>query len=63
MDTGRIAPWFQQRGGGIQYEVIRGYVDDGSHPECVTYINKDGTLSVGWLKCAGYLRQSFPAVS
>lgn len=63
VDTGRIAPWFQQRGGGIQYEVIRGYVDDGSHPECVTYINKDGTLSVGWLKCAGYLRQSFPAVS
>ncbi|AZG48832.1 TNT domain-containing protein [Gordonia insulae] len=63
VDTGRIAPWFQQRGGGVQYEVVRSYLPDSAFPQCVTFINQDGTLSVGWLKCAGYLRQSFPAVS
>ncbi|NDZ93857.1 TNT domain-containing protein [Streptomyces sp. SID6673] len=63
VDTGRIAPWFAQRGGGIQYQVVRSYLDDPSYPQCISFINQDGTLSVGWLKCAGYLRQSFPAVS
>ena len=62
VDTGRIAPWFQQRGGGIQYEVTRSYLDDPSYPQCVSYINSDNTLGVAWLMCAGYLRQSFPAV-